>query len=174
MKAQREFIAGGRKLSILIDLTDLNDPSWKELTDTEKKELLQTIDIVEKDVRLLKKRITALDAVRSKSLKPGLSPEEVKIQVDEWINRKSYAGFYWDALWINEKTGDVAYSKNLPSPDDDGYIKGFIIAFDIHTNKMIARNCDNIWNSLSKRGYTHLDSMEQFNNFYKGNNEKDL
>jgi hypothetical protein len=73
--------------------------------------------------------------------------EKVKSYCEDPYNRHN--------IYYNKKTHQIAYSKIMES-SDDGFRKGMYGAFDLETNKVICRNFDNIYLSLSKRGFESI------------------
>ncbi len=168
---RNEYKNGSKTLSIRIE-SSMDKTPWGSITDEELDTVLDTLQQAEKAIIMLRAKIKKVPVVKVKPIKPGLTPEQVVEKITDWltggyVGQEGFEKFGWDSVWINVQ-GDVAYSKWMADPEDDGYIKGFQIAFDIHTNRMIARNCDNIWKSLSRRGYTQLTTMDQLTKHYKG------
>jgi len=151
-------------LGIRIKNIDLQTPI-KEITH---KEALTDLDAVEKYIIELRRAIKKMPViVEADRIPPGLDPHQVILETDKWLKERKMTNPDWEILWIHPKTGQVVYSKYLCDPEDDGYIKGFQIAFDISTNKMICRNCDNIWVSLNSRGFVRVEgSLEEFKTTY--------
>lgn len=168
MRIEREYRNGEKFLQYQILLQDQESSAWSDMTQEDRKEMLQILEFLQKDIGILKKKIgnTTTKIEEQAVIK---THKEVILQVEEWFSTPTtQKKIGWDSLWILEKTGDVVYSQYMPPPTADGYIKGFQIAFDAHTDKMVARNCDNIWKSLNKRGYVRLEDMNHFRKFYKG------
>jgi hypothetical protein len=166
-----EYNNGKKILTVEIE-SNINTESWDGISDEELETFLDTLKQAEKAIVMLRAKIKKVPVISSKPLKPGLTPIELREKVAKWfgddsalLNRREVYG--WDSIYIKESTGDVAYTKWAAEPEDDGYIKGFQLALDPHTNKMIARNCDNIWVSMEKRGYKRVESLTHFDKFYK-------
>ena len=174
MKITRQYHNGKKKVEVALTTSNMTSKSWESITDQERDKILGTLQQAEKDIVLLRQRIKLIPVKKTKTLKPGLSSEEVRTKVSEWFSvGLTVTGsphkdkFYWDSLYIHERTGQLVYTKYMGDPEDDGYVKGFQLALDIHTNEMVARNCDNIWLSMEKRGFKRLESVEHFKKHYK-------
>ena len=169
MKIERKFDNGIKQVKTLISTSTLTTKKWESITDVERAEILEMLDNAESDIVQVRQKIKSIPVIKTKALKPGLTPEQVEAEVSLWLTERKHTDPSWgyNSLYINGVTGAVAYTKDLPDPADDGYVKGFQIAFDIHTNQMIARNCDNIWKSMGKRGFVRIESLEQFKKFYR-------
>ena len=117
----------------------------KELTADDRDQILSLIDYGIADLNAFKeriKKITISDPLGIPSkISLGLKPDEVIATVKEflsdWVAWRKTTG--WNMICINIETGQVAYTKN-GEPSDDGYIKGYTLLIDIHTNRMIARH----------------------------------
>jgi len=162
---------GLKILSVEIE-SSIEETPWDNVTEEELETFLDTLKQAEKAIIMLRAKIKGVTVIRSKPLKPGLTPTELCEKVAKWfsedsvlVNKREVYG--WDSIYIKESTGDVAYTKWMADPEDDGYLKGFQLALDAHTNKMVARNCDNIWVSMEKRGYKRIESLSHFEKFYK-------
>lgn len=164
MRLEREYRNGEKYIHYDFIFTDPESPEWNNLSPGDKEGMLQLLSFLQRDMALVRRKILSAQVKTEPS--PGLSPEEVVDLVEQWFLRDQATFSFWDSIWVNEKTGEVAYSQYNPPANADGYIKGFQLAHDIRTNKMVARNCDNIWKSLAKKGYTRIETLEQFQKFY--------
>ena len=151
----------------LVEVHIGTDDLGQKISLDDKEKVLKTIEETEKFLIGLRKEVKKMEVIGpSKTLKPGLSKEEVIVEITKFLGTRIYPDPSWDGLWQHEKTGQVVYSKFMCDPTDDGYIKGFQIAFDITTNKMICRNCDNLWKSLEPRGFKRIEDLTKFQTLY--------
>ena len=154
------------KLTVSIE-SNIDESHIVDLTDIEREGLLETIEKASKDLVTVRKMIKDKSVIKVKTIKPGIPHHKVKELVYKWLDTKELPDKSWGRTLYISPDGRVVYTKDLPDPSDDGYVKGFQIAFDIETNQMIARNCDNIYKSLSKRNFWEIRSKELFNRYFK-------
>ena len=171
MKIERIFDKLGKKVKVSIT-GNILDYQIKSIRSDEREQLMKLIEEVSSDLVDLRRKIKEIPVVDPpegvKKIKPGLQPSQVLQTVEDMMNhnmewRKNTG---WTSIYLNPVTGQVVYTK-YGEPEDDGYIKGFQLAIDIHTNRMVARNCDNVWKSMEKRGFKHINLFDWFKLHYK-------
>ena len=166
MKVNKFFDRNEKNIKISIETSDFENQEWRFITDKDRSDVLDFIESAEKELVKLRKAIKSIPVTETKELAPGLGRAEIIGEVIKWINTGKLTNENWDSIYIHPKTKQVAYTKYIGEPEDDGYLKGFQLALDIETNKMIARNCDNIWKSMEKRGFKKVGNLVWFYSIY--------